>query len=185
MNVCFAVQEMNVPMSQYIEWPITSFMVQLRLVRRAAGASSPNCFTSLCTPSQAPCCSDGCKSDQFHFVAKASSIRCISICYQQIRGSPTKFPHEWIDSMSAYWNLKPFWRARKWWLPESEHQSAYSTLTNWFHVRYKGGKKNLYLLYTVYGMYCICKDKSNRVLQEDVLVWGCMKRRDGSQLKRN
>lgn len=28
-------------------------------------------------------------------------------------------------------------------------------------------------------MYCICKDKSNHVLQEDVLVRGCMKIREG------
>lgn len=44
------------------------------------------------------------------------------------------------------------------------------TLTNWFHVRYEKKKKVLYLLCTVHGMYCICKDKSTRVLQEDVLV---------------
>lgn len=44
------------------------------------------------------------------------------------------------------------------------------TLANWFHVRYNE-KKGLYLLCTVHGMYCICKDKSTRVLQEDILVW--------------
>lgn len=189
MNVCFAVQEMNVPMSQYIEWPVTSFIAQLRLVRWAAGTLSPNCFTSLCALSQAPFVLTATKNNQSHFIANASSITQRHIrCYVHLL--PTnqrfsdKYPHEWIDSMSAYWNLKLFWQARKWWLPGSERQSAYSTLTNWFHVRYEG-KKNLYLLYTVYGMYCICKDKSNRVLQEDVLVWGCMKRREGSQLKRN
>lgn len=44
MNVCFAVQEMNVPMSQYIESPITLLIVQLRLVRWPVGTMSPNCF---------------------------------------------------------------------------------------------------------------------------------------------
>lgn len=50
MNVCFAVQEMNVPMSQYIEWPITMFEVRLWLVRWTAGTKiQKNFFTS---PSQ-------------------------------------------------------------------------------------------------------------------------------------
>lgn len=40
---------------------------------------------------------------------------------------------------------------------------------NWFRVRYEE-KKNLYLLCTVHGVYCICKDDANHVLQEHVLV---------------
>lgn len=66
---------------------------------------------------------------------------------------------------------KTFWPIRKWWLLESERQSAYSTLTNWLHVRYRGD--NLYLLCNVHGVYCICKDKSNHVLHKDLLedVW--------------
>lgn len=36
---------------------------------------------------------------------------------------------------------------------------------------------NLYLLCTVHGVYCICKEKPNHVLQEDFLVPGCMNRK--------
>lgn len=45
------------------------------------------------------------------------------------------------------------------------------------HVRYGDKKKNLYLLCTVHGVYCICKDESNHVLQEDGLCKrGCTKK---------
>lgn len=182
MNVCFAVQEMNVPMSQYIEWPITLCAVRLRPVRRAAGTLSPNCFTSLCALSQAPFVLTAAKRTGFlsrvQQLTDASDISPPAAKKSEVFSD--KYPHEWIDSMSALRNLQTLW-VRKWRLPESERRSAYSTLTNWFHVRYEGEKKNLYLLCTVHGMYCICKDKSNRGLQEDVLVRGCMKRREGSQ----
>lgn len=39
MNVCFAVQEMNVPMSQYIEWH------HYVVFRRPVATWSPNCST--------------------------------------------------------------------------------------------------------------------------------------------
>ena len=46
----------------------------------------------------------------------------------------------------------------------------------WFHVRYGDTKKYLYLLCTVHGVYCICKDESNHVLQEDGLCKrGCVR----------
>ena len=53
---------------------------------------------------------------------------------------------------------------------------AHSTLTKLVSCEIQGGKKNLYLLCTVHGVYCICKEKSNHVLQEDLLVRGCMKK---------
>lgn len=63
--------------------------------------------------------------------------------------------------MTAYWNVKLFWQVRKWWLPESERQSAYSTLTNWFHVRYE--EKKIYICYVLY-MVCIVFVKINQTM---------------------
>lgn len=175
MNVCFAVQEMNVPMSQYIEWPITLFIVQLRLVRWAVGTWSPNCFTSLCysrmrygphTSSEpSSLCSDGYNNNnRFPFIANANSItqrhiRYLSICYQQIRGFPTNIH---MNESTRCLLTKLFWHVRKWWLPESERQSAYSTLTNWFHVRYED-KKIIYICYVLY-MVCIVFVKMNQTM---------------------
>jgi len=58
-------------------------------------------------------------------------------------------------------DYETFRQVRKWWLPESEHQSAYSTITNWFRVRYE--EKKIYICYVLY-MVCIVFVKINQTM---------------------
>lgn len=169
MNVCFAVQEMNVTVTRYIvtsaaaigemsSWHIKSklfyFSVLFLYAVITNGPRTGSEPSSLC-------------SDKwFPFIANASSItqihiRYIAICYKQMRG----FPSYIHMNESTQWLLteisNTFWQVRKWWLPGSERQSAYSTLTNWFHVRYE--EKKFYICYVLY-MVCIVFVKINQTM---------------------
>lgn len=142
-------------MSQYIEWP--GWHIKSQLFHISVSYPSAVITNGL----QAGCSSGYKNKPVFPFFVLAISIRSISLCSQQIRQIST-----WINRLSVcllkffdQWKSADCLNARV-----KEH-----TLTNWYHVRYEE-KKVLYLLCTVYAMYCICKDKSTRVLQEDVLV---------------
>lgn len=178
MNVCFVVQEMNVPMSQYIDCPVALFVVRLRSMCRVTdiseshlnmvimyglrAVSEPSSHLSFVhTAIQATVF-----SLQLPEIGQSQDTPRVSACYPRNQRFTPQIS-TWMNRLNVCL-LKSFDKR------ESDDclkvRVKVQTLANWFHVRYNE-KKGLYLLCTVHGMYCICKDKSTRVLQEDILVW--------------
>lgn len=181
MNVCFAVQEMNVPMSQCIEWPI---IVQLRLVMMSSRHFKSKIVSLLCVlwaklPSfwrqrqqQQQTTTTGflllptlvhSKTHQIYFHLLPTNPRFSDKYIHMNESTRCLLTEISFDECESDDCLK--------------RKSAYSTLTNWFPCKIQGRKK-IYICYVLY-MVCIVfvKINQNRVLQEDVLVRGCMKRR--------
>lgn len=114
--------------------------------------------------SQVPVCSCGYKKKVFIVLLKlVQSLRDISnrfsTCYQQIRGFPRNNPHEWIDSMSAKWNL----------LTSEKVVIAWKWASKWIYYFNKlvsckiWGKKKIYICYVLY-MVCIVFVKINQTM---------------------
>lgn len=131
-------------------------------------------------------CSDGYNSNQSHFIANTSSTRCISICYKSNKSEVLRQISTWMSRLDVcllksqtLLTSEKVMIAWKW---ASKCVFYFNKLVS-CKIR---GEKKIYICYILY-MVCIVfvKINQNRVLQDNVLVWGCMKRREGSQLKRN